>query len=453
MKKIILLFLLISHSILPFINIQKPKYNSAKEALSEKLIKRLSPLDFNSLLLSNIPEQIIEQAQSVHPVDETSTPDDFLKIWPINGKTAFTIFLDEQNLGEHIKKFRNKFLAPFWNILQLSHLMKTEPKVGKKSSRYKTQLNELRAIWNQILKVVSEEELTKKIEFAKKANDLLCKLYAARVTSFLSTLPPLTKTQRLIRKLDIVDFLNNYNMDLVFSHPILIRMNVVDPESAEKILLPIYKDIKDLWFLRSMKAHFWPAQIPLRDDYRLRLNAAFKALDVHSHIKQIIKQMRGLTIRSAQEALEQIVSSVTIIPETINDVTQKVGPFKVQSDELTSAAEPILKKLNELKGSVHAFVEKMEGQAEPVSSSASTVDASILKGPAPLPVTTGNAQFTMGQPVTTSPQDESITAPVPAPVLAPAVSPEPQTTSTPPESPLPAKILPSTPQPMKLVVK
>jgi hypothetical protein len=87
MKKILLLFLLTAGSAFPFMNQQKSKYHSPKEALHEKLIKRLSVLDFATLLQSPIPQQIIDEAQKIKPTNDTSSPEDFLalfwtsKIW------------------------------------------------------------------------------------------------------------------------------------------------------------------------------------------------------------------------------------------------------------------------------------------------------------------------------------------------------------------------------------
>jgi hypothetical protein len=155
--------------------------------------------------------------------------------------------------------------------------------------------------------------------------------------------------------------------------------------------------------------------------------------------------MRNLTIQSAQQALEQIVSSVTIIPETINEVTQKIGPFRQTSDELTTAAEPVLKKLTELQDTVHAFVEGMEETSSPQTEPRAPTTTK------PKPVASTSASFSMGQPVVPAAPSETTTSPISAsPTNSPAGLPA-SPSSSPAPAPLPfaAKLNPTTGQPAR----
>ncbi len=375
----------------PFI----PKYLSDKEAFNEKLIKRLSLLNFESLLKSTIPQQLLDIAHKIHETSEESVTADFLKIWPLNGENEFTQFLKANQLGSHIKKYRNRFVKPIWNIHQLSEIIKSEPVLGRKSNRLKSQLKELQSIWSDILTITTELELEKKIESTRNAYKLLTTLYASRVVAFIDTLPPLSKIEKNILNLKREDFFNNERIDFIFAYPVLVEMNISDPKTAETVLNPIYKDIKDIWFLRNMVARFWPEQIPLSESQLSRLKAAFKAHDAHTYIKAVVKHMKYQTLLSAKQALGQISSSVMIIPETINDVTQKIGPFKDASDEIVDAAKPVLENLNKLQESVQTFIEGLDGKETDVESSTKKTQKTVF----PQPQQAVNGTFLMGAPV------------------------------------------------------
>lgn len=413
-----------------------PKYLSAKEAFNEKLIKRLSLLNFESLLKSTIPQQLLDIAHKIHPTTEESVAADFLKIWPLNDENEFTQFLKANQLGSHIKKYRNRFVKPIWNIHQLSEVIKNESLIGRKSNRQKSQLKELQTIWSQVLTITTEQELEKTVETARNAYKLLTTLYASRVTAFLDTIAPLSKVEKPILKLKREDFFNNEGIDFIFSYPVLVEMNISDPKTAESVLHPIYKDIKDIWFLRNMVARFWPEQIPLSESQLSRLKAAFKAYDAHTYIKAVVKHMKYKTLLSAKEALGQINSSVMIIPETINDVTQKIGPFKDASDEIVNAAKPVLDNLNKLQESVQTFIHGLDAETVHAESHPKATE----KAPVAQPLDQANATFVMGA----SAQTAAVPTAQPITILTTMPQPTP-TPQNPIETPVKTIPLGSTP--------
>jgi len=413
-----------------------PKYLSAKEAFNEKLIKRLSLLNFESLLKSTIPQQLLDIAHKIHPSTEESVAADFLKIWPLNDENEFTQFLKANQLGSHIKKYRNRFVKPIWNIHQLSEVIKNESLIGRKSNRQKSQLKELQTIWSQVLTITTEQELEKTVETARNAYKLLTTLYASRVTAFLDTIAPLSKVEKPILKLKREDFFNNEGIDFIFSYPVLVEMNISDPKTAESVLHPIYKDIKDIWFLRNMVARFWPEQIPLSESQLSRLKAAFKAYDAHTYIKAVVKHMKYKTLLSAKEALGQINSSVMIIPETINDVTQKIGPFKDASDEIVNAAKPVLDNLNKLQESVQTFIQGLDAETVHAESHPKATE----KAPVAQPLDQANATFVMGA----SAQTAAVPTAQPITILTTMPQPTP-TPQNPIETPVKTIPLGSTP--------
>jgi|GEM_PF-5827184 len=382
---------------------------------SYMLLQSLADLDLSAALTENVAAKVVSVATKVGNISEKSTHDDFVKLFPASGSNDFTKLVEEYELFD-----RGVFRYIMRPKMQLKDLQQIIKELAETSLRAEKPIKEFQAIqelWSGVIKKFDAAAQKAFCRSANEALELLIKVYAVRTAEVMKSKPAVTEAQRKLLA-ESAEILKTPNSPAeIFNYSVIIDLGVKDAESANTILKPIYEGIPDVAFLGRALMH-WPEELNTPKESLELLRLAQCAYNINNRIQGVVTKMRGRTLFRAKKSLREVSYHLTQLQETLNEVTDNVGPFKKASNDLVSAAEPVIQDLEALKKSITTLIQKLSEETK-AKRSAPATPSSPTPAPTPTPV------LSEPMPTPTPAPVASIPTPTPEPMPAPVPTPPP----------------------------
>ena len=236
----------------------------------------------------------------------------------------------------------------------------------------------------------------------------------------------------------------------IYAEPLICSLGIIDPETAQTILEPLYKnapmkDIKSLLKgLARLNKEKTGQRYTVADQKILSVPFAAQALNRMLHAP--IKSMQKQTTRALHYTLSNLMHGISVINETINLSTQNVGPYKKVSDELEAKLQQTMQECAQLTKTFNAAIQSLK-PPKPEAQEATPMPQS--NNPAELQP--GLARIIQGAQTNPDP-GFGRAVPDPTPMPAPAVNPPPAAPAPAPEiqqpAPMPTPEVNPAPAPM-----
>ena len=361
------------------------KNNEKTQELKKRsymLLQTFNDIDLADLLSKNVGTKIVEAATKVASITEKSKPEDFLKLIPSGDqKNEFSELVEQYSLLDRGSFFH--FMRPMRLLSQLQELMLELSSWTPRRQQDISEIQEIKNVWQKLCASFNEEAQKAFITAANQASNILAQASIARAINDIKGKPALTETQRkLLGSAGFGIVRESKTPADIFNNPIIIELEIKDPESANTVFKPLYEGIFNLNFLRqalrrsSKKMSFEKKDL----DY---LNVAVTAYEINSKIQGVVTKMRNWTLIKAKRSLREVSFHLTQLQETLNDVTDNVGPFKKVSADLIGLCEPVIHDLEALKKSTGALIKKLTEETKAPQSKESPTPHAEATAPAP----------------------------------------------------------------------
>lgn len=390
------------------------------------LLKSLSKTNLGKIMEEKIGTQVVNAAKSVASISAASKRDDFLKLMPKDGKNDFTALLAKYNLINQAGL--KDLILPARLLIRLQNLIEELSSFQQQTKQFIREFHDIKTFWKDLNSHFTTTEQEEFLSMSAEAMNIISKACACHAVQEVKLKTPLTPTQ--LKLLETGDEIVNTSKSPVdiFNHTTIIALEIKDPETADRVLKPMYEDINNIECVEFAIRHL-PTDFELSKEERDALELAAISYRINSRIQRVVKKMRKWTCAHAKISLREVSFHLTQLQETLNKVTDNVGPFKKSSDELVRLVEPVLRDLDELKKSTNALLEKL---TEKTKTSAPKSDASQLGAPAGLavaavppaqvPVAEAQAPILAAEPAPTPPPAQLVPPEVQAPAPIPPVA-------------------------------
>jgi len=336
-------------------------------------------------LPAEIIADILTAADSIKAITESSTADNFRTLWPTTGNNAFTKILADNDIAT-LQDFKAKILTPYrLNTRIQDWITKFNKSIFTPKSR------EFKALAHSLTQAVMQ---TSKEEEQAVVNlySIFFRAYAVRT---FDALPKATHTSEITKNLTgrrIEDLFKRFKIkpeakqtnlaekhSSIFAEPIVHDLNITDPETANSILVPLYAShpIEDLQSIsRELESIAGKHQKLLKKADLEAMHIALNAQQLNNIIQLPTTYMNEALANVSQGILEQLLHGITLMNNTINNVSQNVGPYKKASDKLATTAESSLKALVDTKETLDDLIKKLSEDSKSIQHANSQIHKS-----------------------------------------------------------------------------
>ena len=370
---------------------------------SSRLLQSLASINLGDLLAENVGAKVVATAKSVASVTATSKFSECLPLMSKDDKNEFRQLLDHYKLLDG--GALTYIVQPTKLLIQLQGLISELSNFQQITKELIKEFEDVKSAWAALSERFGEKAQQGFLATAEQAMDIMCRACASQTTQEIKT-----KTHTTPDQLKLLEVRTAQSPADIFSHHVIAELGIKDPESADKILKPLYDGISNIEFVRlSLKR--WPADFELSKEFLDSLNLAVTAYEINSRIQGVVAKMRNWTLIRAKRALQEISFHLSQFQGTLNEVTDNVGPFKKDSDALVHLCEKVIHDNEELKGSMTQLIQELSKETKkPATTNSATPPATIPAAAAPLP----------------TPVAIPTPAPVPTPIHEPAPAPTPE---------------------------
>lgn len=388
-------------------------------------LQNLQDVSLASLVQENVGKKLIDTAKSVASVDDQAKDDAYLKL--SDGDNDFTKLVaqyDLYNRGNFIY-----LLRPGKLLTQFRSLGKSVNEFTPRRGQSAPEIDAFKTAWTTFCASCDEATQKEFLKNAMRGSEILAMACAARaVFEAKQKTPPTAAQLKLLGAGKDIAKEAKTPAD-IFSNAVIIELDIKDPESADKVLSPLYSGISNIGFVRQISQRGWPKGITISKEQSKVFKLATTAYDINMRIQGVVTKMRNWTLVRAKRSLREVSFHLTQLQETLNSVTDNVGPFKKVSTELVTLTEPVMRDLESLKTSTAALIKKLSEETSPQAQSPTNSATPSVTPVSPSPV--------VGATPIPAPTPIAAPAPAPTPVPAPAPTPAPITPAPTPASPTP----------------